>query len=258
MNIDYSEFHPSLNMTFILLFLLFVTSLIYIRLSHCSCGMYKSKCKCNNKNRNDNTNYDSRYDIYEGASGSVGQSAFSLTPYQSQIPIEVERQQTSTIPKPQEPITLPATLPTTIGQTTNVPITSPAVNTTKTNTSENATNVPQSTRSQKANIEKPKFNWSTDPKVNEELRQQVMKDIEITKQKDINIIQTKPGTIKNVQITPDHPTTPEIPTTIQQTPPQPAKKSMTGWILIGVFGGIWCLMVTIITIVLLVKYRSNV
>jgi len=190
--------------------------------------MNKYKCKCGGQ------------DIYEGASGNVGQNSISLTPFQSQIPKEVPRPTSQEAHFPLQEV---------IQEHQLQQIPHQAI---------------QETRSQKENIQKPKFNWSTDGKVNEELRTQVMKDIEITKQKDINIIQTKPGKIQNIKITPQikpaKPPTPQPPTPPTPQPPTPPtspppEKSMTGWILLGVFGGIWCLAVIITMIVLLVKYR---
>ena len=246
------EFNPPLNMTFILLFLLFVSALIYIRISHCYCGMHVDKCKCEHNKYNN---------LYEGATGSIGQVA--LTPFQSQIPIEIPRPKVQNvqplIPQSESLTHINAPIQQPIQQPTQQPHQT-TIQSEKTISSEKSTSESLN-RSQKENIQKPKFNWSTDPKVNEELRQQVMKDIEITKQKDINIIQTKPGTIQNVKITPESKHLPDetikLPSQpIIQPPSPPPKKLMSGWILFGIFGGIWCLMVIIFIIVMIVKYRK--
>jgi hypothetical protein len=256
--INGSQFNTSFNTTFILLFLLFAASLIYIRVVHCACGQYKTKCGCNQ----------AKTDIYENVTGSIGtDSEIALTPFQSKIPKEIPRPQIaiqtptsryqSQLPKMEAPSqTIPQTTPQTIPQTTpQTPTPQPII--------QPATQPTMETRSQKDALQKPKFNWSSDARVNEELRQQVMKNIEIAKQKHINIIQTKPGTIQNLKITPETETSHNIldessnvePRHPAPPAPVPEKTSKTGWILLGVFGGIWCLSVIIFIIVLLVKYR---
>ena len=275
------EFNPPLNMTLILLFLLFVAALIYIRITHCYCGMHINKCKCHNRKKKDIYEgmrinkcicHYGKYedDVYEGATGSIGQ--VSLTPFQSQIPLEIPRPISSTgvstvvntanvsVEKPEAETTQTLTA-TSIPSHTSTPTPTPTPTPIPTPTSiptsiptHTSAPTPTPTRSQKENIQKPKFNWSTDHKVNEELRQQVIKDIEITKQKDINIIQTKPGTIKNIKITPE-----TNKPYVQPSPPPitaPVKKPISGWILFAIFGGIWCLMVIIFIIIMIAKYRK--
>lgn len=246
----------SFNITFILLFLLFVVSLIYIRVSHCSCGNYTSKCVCNkvcNK---------TKFDIYENLSGSVGsESEIALTPFQSQIPKEIPRPQIPIDPTPQQPIKRYQPPPFRIPERTTSETSSPSPTLTPSQTPEGPTTIQTSdSRSQKTALQTPKFDWSSDPKANEALRQQVMKNIEITRQKDINIIQTKPGTIQNLKITPESEYVDVQPPTESQPiqpiqPIQPPKKSNTNWILLAVSGGIWCLFVIIFMIVLVIKYR---
>jgi hypothetical protein len=156
--------------------------------------------------------------LREQATGNVG---ISLTPSQSQIPREVPRQVHPETLHPQQASTSEA---------------------------------------------RPQFAWSSNPTVNAQLTQQIMRDIQISKGKT----PTQPPTTIPPTPTPPTPVPVSPPPIVQEesqpmqaevetpTPPtSPQQNSQLGWILFGVFGGIWCLFVIILIVILMMTRNKT-